>query len=407
MTDFRSRASWLAIVVAIALGLGAGVEAAAPESKRLILARDYIADERWALAIEQLRAAVADPKETRRDEALYWLAHSLQESGDPGAAVATIGRLERDFPASMWVKPAQSLRIAIAVRLQRSDVLWHLATPPPPPPAPPKGAPPRPVMADTPPPSMPAAPAPRPMMLPPKPAVKPAPPAPPPPPPSMWYTDVINPDEDLRILALAGLMRSDPEKVVPILGQIAFETENPGSAKRAVFVLAQSSSPKARETVVRVAKIGPEPVRVAAVRDLARFGGPDVSKDLLNVYVTADEPVKWEIVKSLGDRSEKVALLTIVNAEKDGKIRSRAIVRLGQAGGVVQLAGMYKSATPEVKRSIIGGLFLARAESELIRIAEAERAPKGAELRKDALERLRLLGTPKAKEYLQKVSETR
>ena len=70
------------------------------------------------------------------DEALYWLAHSLNQSGDQASSVETIGRLERDFPSSMWVKPARSLRIEIAVRLNRSDVLWWTALPPPAPTAP-------------------------------------------------------------------------------------------------------------------------------------------------------------------------------------------------------------------------------------------------------------------------------
>jgi hypothetical protein len=65
---------------------------------------------------------------------------------------------------------------------------------------------------------------------------------------------------------------------------------------------------------------------------------------------------------------------------------------------------MYKTASPQGKRPIIVGLFTARADGELIRICEAER---DTELRNEALERLRLLGTPKAKEYLQKASEKR
>ena len=223
----------------------------------------------------------------------------------------------------------------------------------------------------------------------------------------MWYTGPIDPDDDMRVLALAGLLRTDPEKVVPMLGQIAFESDNQGSAMRALFMLAQSSSPKARETVVRVARTGPEPLRAAAVRDLARFGGPEVSRDLLSVYGTANVPVKVQIVKSLGERSEQSALLTIVNTEADGEIRSRAIVSLGQAGGAAQLARLYASAAPKIKRSIIDGLFFSRAESELIRIAESERGREGAVLRRHALASLRLLGTPKAKEYLQKVRETR
>ena len=72
-------------------GGGAGFE-------RLGRAKDYIADEQWARAIAELRTAVADPKEKSRDEALYWLAHSLNQSGDSAAAIATIRRLEREYP---------------------------------------------------------------------------------------------------------------------------------------------------------------------------------------------------------------------------------------------------------------------------------------------------------------------
>jgi hypothetical protein len=392
------------MIVALVLGWASVASAMAPESKRLIQARDHIADEQWALAIEQLHAAVADPKETRRDEALYWLAHSQHHSGDPGAAIETIGRLERDFPKSMWVKPGQSLRIEIAVRLRRNDVLWATALPQPAGPAAVAAPPSLPRVSKVRPdrPLPPTEPAPAP-----PPAPKPAMVAPPvPPPPAMWQ--VISPDDDLRIQALSGLMRGDDaEKVVPILSQIAFESQKPGSATRAVLVLAQSPLPKARETVVRVAKTGPPPVAVAAVMFMGRFGGPDVPEQLLSVYVVASDPVKSQIVKSLGERAEKSALLNIVNREKDGKLRSTALVMLGRAGYPEPLAAMYKSQTFESKRSIIGGLFFARADADLIRIAEVEQAAGNEILQKDALERLRLLGTPKAREYLLKVTEKR
>jgi hypothetical protein len=357
----------------------AGTEGAAPESKRLGRAKDYIADEQWPRAIDELRAAMADPKEPRKDEALYWLAHSLNQSGDQASSVETIGRLERDFPSSIWVKPARSLRIEIAVRLNRSDVLWWTALPPSAPRAPVAVKPPASGRA----------------------LKSPAPKA-----PAIWYTDTYeyDPDADLRIQALAGLMKTDAERVVPILGQIAFESENPGPAIRAVFMLAQSSLPTARATVIRVAMTAPESVRVAAVRDLGRFGGPEASKELLSLYTTANEPVKLQIVKSLGELADTPGLLRIVESEKDGTLRFLAITGLGQAGGVAPLARMYKSSSLKGKRPIIVGLFTARADGELIRICESELDP---ELRNEALERLRLLGTPKAKEYLQKVSEKR
>jgi hypothetical protein len=354
----------------------------APESKRLARAKDLIADEQWLRAIDELRATVADAREPRRDEALYWLAHSLNQSGDEAAAVETIGRLEREFPASIWVKPARSLRVDIAVRLNRSDVLWWTAFPPPP----------------------------RVAVKVPPPAVKVAPPSLrlpkvelPPPPPKMWYSDKVEIDPDLQVQALGALLKTDGTRVVPILKQFAIESET-GPATRAVFMLAQSSLPEARATVVKIAETGPEPVRVAAVRDLGRFGGPDAPKELLSLYPTAIEPVKYQIVKVLSERAETLALTRIVESEHDGALRYSAITGLGQAGGRAQLARMYRTASVTGRRPIIIGLFSARADVELIRIAESEPDP---ELRQEALERLRLLGTPKAKAYLQKASKKR
>jgi hypothetical protein len=345
---------------------------AAPESKRLARAKDFIADERWPLAIDELRGAVADAKETRRDEALYWLAHSLNQAGDQASAVETIAKLESEFPSSMWVKPARSLRVDIAVRLNRSDVLWRMALPPQ-------------------------------KKMPGAVSAKPAKGELPPPMAKVWYSDQIPSDPDVQVQALGALLKTDGDRVVPILKQIAFESE-PGPAARAVFMLAQSSLPEARATVFKLAESGPEPVRVAAVRDLGRFGGPEAPKELLSLYPKAIEPVKYQIVKVLGERADTSGLMRIVESEKEDTLRYVAISGLGQAGGSMQLAQMYKSASAKGKRPIIIGLFRARADEELIRIAETEQDPA---LRSEALERLRLLGTPKAKEYLQKVSEKR
>jgi HEAT repeat protein len=221
-------------------------------------------------------------------------------------------------------------------------------------------------------------------------------------PPTMWLPEHYQPDSELRVQALWHLMRTDAPKVIPILKEIALEGNNPGTAGRAVFVLAQSGSPEARATVVQVARTGPTSARVVAVRELGRFGGPELSNILLTVYSTSEEPVKLQVVRSLGERSERMALLRIAETEADGDLRTRAILTLGQAGGAVQLRELYTRARPEWKRPIIVGLFNARAEAELIRVADIERDTM---LRQEALTHLRLLGTPGAKAYLEKVSK--
>jgi hypothetical protein len=395
-----------AFALLITAGIGTSqASTAAPESQRLAKAKDLIAEEQWGRAVEELRAALADQKETRKDEALYWLAHSLNQSGDSATALTTIRALERTYPTSMWVKLAGAMRLEMAMKLGRSDVLWMTATPPHPP-APPAPMP-APVPSGTRTPPVP--PAPRPSPAPPAPPSPsaPAPPAAPAAPPSgftwqMWLPEHYQPDSELRVQALWHLMRTDAPKVIPILKEIALEGDNPGTAGRAVFVLAQSGSPEARETVVQVARTGPTPVRVAAVRELGRFGGPELSNILLTVYSTSEEPVKLQVVRSLGERSERSALLRIAETEADRDLRNRAILTLGQAGGAAQLRELYARARPEWKRPIIVGLFNARAEAELIRVADVE--PDQA-LRQEALTHLRLLGTPGAKAYLEKVSK--
>ena len=389
-------------VVAIVLIAAGGALAAAPlpaESARMVRAKDLISDDQWMAAIPVLRAAAADPKEPNKDEALFWLAHSQNQAGDLAEAVDSIRTLQRDFPKSKWAEPAGSLMIELAQKLGRRDVLWKAATPPLPPP-PPEG----PAMPSGPrAPRTPKGPAITPPAPPPPPAAatpaQPAPPAPPPPPPAItWFADYSYAvGEDLRVQALGQLIKTDAQKVIPILRKIALEPDNPGAARRAVFVLAQSRNPDAQSTVVDVAKTGPEPVRVAAVRGLGLFGGPEISTALLEVYSTADMPVKRQVVVSLGERADAPSLFRIAQSENDDRLRDTAIVTLGKVGGREQLRVLFLRASKETRLAVIRGLFLARDDEGLIRVAEQEKDP---ELRSEVLSRLRLIGTPKAKDYL-------
>jgi HEAT repeat protein len=214
----------------------------------------------------------------------------------------------------------------------------------------------------------------------------------------MWFSQAYPPGTDVRIQALARLIPTDAEKVIPMLRYIAFH-EEAGPAKGAIFVLASSRVPEAQNCVVDVAKTGPEPVRVAAVRELGRFGGSNISRDLLDVYSTANWPVKQQVVLSLGERADTTALLRIVQSESDDRLLEMAIVTLGKAGGSAQLRVLLPKTT-RGRMAQIRGLFTARDEEGLIRIAQQE---KDTFLRNEALNRLRLLDTPKAKAYLESI----
>lgn len=380
----------LALTVAV-VALAAGASASEPQSPRLDRAKDLIADERWVRAIVELRAAAADAKEPSRDEALFWLAHCHNQAGDSASAIEAIHQLERDFPRSRWVKPARSLRIELAQRLNRWDVLWFTAVPPTPP-SPPVVEPPDLSAA-------PGKPAPHPSRSRPsaKPAVAPAP-------PSLWVA--ADPDVELRIQAMGSLILSDAEeaaKVIPILRDIALDAENPGQARRALSTLVLSKRPDARSMVVEVAKSAPELVQIEAVRVLGRLRDPEISSMLLHVYADAGEPVKFQIVSSFAQRAETASLLRIAESEANPQLRSTAIMTLGRApGGFLHLRGMYPKVNAAFKRPVIVGLFNARDDEGLIGIAMRERQ---VTLRREVLERLRVLGTPRAKQYLEQVDE--
>jgi hypothetical protein len=331
--------------------------------------------DQWNAAIPVLRAAVADPAEANKDEALFWLAHSQNQAGDLAEAVESIRRLQAEYSSSRWSRPAFSLLIELAQKLGRDDVLWRAAVPPPPPPPPPALAP------GAPPPARAAPPPPR-------------------PPPVSWLPETYRPDADLRIQALGRLMQSDAEKAIPLLRSIAVDSENPAIVRRALFVLAQSRNPEAQATMIDLAKLGSEMVRLAAVRELGRFGGPEVSQQLLQVYGIGNAPVKEQIVASLADRSDALALVRIAQSEQNSRLRDAAIVALGRAGGREHLRALYDTSRAEARRAVIIGLFNARDDDGLIRIADRERDPA---LRAEVISRLRLMGTPKARDYLEKV----
>lgn len=374
--------------------LSSAAWAAPAESKRMARAKDAIADEHWVSAIADLKAAVEDPKEPSRAEAMFWLAHCQNQTGEQVAALETIARLQREFPSSPWIRFAQSLRLEIAQNLNRDDVLWQIARPATPAIAP---APPAPAAAAgrprTPRPAPVAAPAP------PQPAL-PVPPEPPAAPDAnVWVISPLPPDTNLRIQALGSLIQTHPERVIPLLKQIALDRSSPGDGRRAVFVLAQSGNPEAQSSVLEVAKIAAEPVRIEAVKELGRFASANVSRELLDVYRAGTPRVKRQVVTSLGERADRTALLRIAQSESDVSVRNTAIVTLGRAGGRDELRGLYTAVPPDSRRALLTAFVNARDEDELIRIAQSDPDPA---MRQAARTNLRLLGTPKALAFLSK-----
>ncbi|MGE5815220.1 MAG: hypothetical protein ACM36C_12085 [Acidobacteriota bacterium] len=371
---------FIAVIVAV---LPRFVLAAGADSERMSRAKDLIADEQWRRAIVELRAAYTDPGESAKDEAAFWLAHSLYQSGDAGAALQAIAELEQRFPRSRWVFPAGSRRVEIAHRLNPNDLLGSSAQrpPPPPPAAPPAPRSPAPTTrpAPAPPPAAPVAPVPpeapersypRRQWVKALPEVQP---------------ELAFPDRDLQILALGGLMRAEPDRAEPILKQVALKAEGEEQARRAIFVLLQSNRLAA---VADVARQGSENVTLAAVKELGFVRSADSASLLKDLYVSGSEPVKVQVLRSLGRARQAQPLMQLARRESERTLRETAVAALGQAGGRAQLATLYHQ-QPDLKLPVISALFTAGAGEELLAIVRSER---DARLRAEAVSKLKLLG---------------
>jgi HEAT repeat protein len=216
----------------------------------------------------------------------------------------------------------------------------------------------------------------------------------------MWMlTPTAAVDTTLKVQALTGLLDTHSDQAIPLLRAIALDRNSPDEARQAVFVLGQSRRPEAQRTVVQIAREGAEPVRIAAVRELARFDDPTVATELMQVYSTGGTPrLKRQVVASFGERADNASLLRIASSETEPTVRDFAIVTLGRTGARDQLHTLYVRAPDDSRVAVLSALVFARDDDELIRIARTEH---NTFLRARARQQLRILATPKALKFLE------
>ncbi len=203
-------------------------------------------------------------------------------------------------------------------------------------------------------------------------------------------------DDELKLMALGGLMHADPERALPMVEQMLTASQSEKVRDRALFVLAQSGSPKARETLVRIAKTGPsDDLQVRAIRYLGLFGGPESRQALVDVYSTSQNTrVRRSVLEAFMVAGDRARLLDVARKETSPELRRTAIQQLGVSGGRDEVWQLYQTeAAPDVKRAVIDALFIGGASDRLAELAQKETDPA---LRREAIQKLALTGTKSA-----------
>jgi hypothetical protein len=183
-------------------------------------------------------------------------------------------------------------------------------------------------------------------------------------------------DEDLKLMALNGLMQNDPERATAMIEKMLAGPSGPKVKQRALFVLAQSGSPKARETLLRLARNNANPeLQRQAVRNLGIFAGKESAVPLGELYRTSsDLALRREILRGFMVSGNKLQLAEAAKGEKNPELRHEAINLLGTSGDQKTLQELLVSSTDASERQqILGALMVAGGVDSLVHAARTDR----------------------------------
>lgn len=205
-----------------------------------------------------------------------------------------------------------------------------------------------------------------------------------------------NGDDDLKLMALGGLMNADPERALPLVEQMLASSQSDKVRDRALFVLAQSGSPKAREVLVRIARTSAdEDTQKRAIKYLGLFGGPESRQALVDIYKSSQSlSARKAVLQGFMVAGERAKLLEVARTETSPELKREAIHMIGVAGGREELSQLYQQETSvEAKDAIINAMFISGDADRLAELAQKETDPR---LRREAIQKLGLTGGSKS-----------
>jgi tetratricopeptide (TPR) repeat protein len=192
-------------------------------------------------------------------------------------------------------------------------------------------------------------------------------------------------DEDIKVLALSGLMQSDPEKYLPQLDILLKGSHSPNLKRQALYVLAQNNSPKAQQMLEQIARGGNPDLQVRAIQFMSQRRNTNTPQILLEIYTSTSDPaVKRAILDTFSNSRDKDRLMQVLKGEKDASLRGSAIQQLGNFDGQPELWQIYQSeTTPEGKMAVLNAMA---RNGNLEKLAEVARTDKEPRVRQKAIE---------------------
>jgi HEAT repeat protein len=203
--------------------------------------------------------------------------------------------------------------------------------------------------------------------------------------------------DELKLMALSGLMNADPDRALPLITQILESGSSSDKVRdRALFVLAQSGSPEARQALVALARSSANPdLQARAIQNLGLFGGRESRQLLIEIYTTSQSmQARKAVLGALMLSGDRTGLAEVARKETSPELRREAINQLGVSGGREELWQMYQQEKDDdTKRAIMNALFVGGGHEQLTQLATKEADP---DLRREAIEKIGLTGQQSA-----------
>lgn len=211
-------------------------------------------------------------------------------------------------------------------------------------------------------------------------------------------------DEELKVLAIRGLMNTDAERAVPMLETIVQSSASPKLKDQALFVLGMSESPKAREILVNVAKGKGNPdLQLRAIKYLGTRNAEQNRPLLVEIYKsTTDVDVKRRVIDALVGSVSGMAYAVQLGSSYDTAVsvfRSPGQEKRAEAAiaAANDLWALYQAESEiQLKKQMLQGLAAAQSE----KIKELARTEKNQELRQVAIQNLGMMSSEKTGEML-------
>jgi len=308
--------------------------------------REDLDEERYDQAQAKFKE-LADMNGPQTDAALYWKAYAENRSGKRDTALATIADLKKRFPQSRWQKDAGALEIEVRQSSgQKPDPegentkdlkLYAL----------------RALLNSDPARAMPMV--------------------------EKMLNAPGSPKDKAKVLFMAA--QSGAPQAQELMAKVALGQSNPELQRKAVEYLGifGGGVEGGVEGGIKGGVAGPNRNHGSAKQVLAE------------VYTSSsDAGVKRAVLRSYMLSGDRQSLLAAAKSEKDEGLKREAIRQLGLTGGLSELQQLYQGeGSTEVRREILQGFFLAGDSQKLAQVAQSDKDP---ELRRTAIRNMGLMG---------------